>query len=826
MTLLRFLATLTCLFFLVGTVGPLPANQALSAEIGYARDVQPLLARRCFSCHGPDQAEGGLAFHQAELALAEAESGDHAIVPGDADASGLLGRVTSDDESEQMPPEGERLTDSEVAILRQWISEGAKFSRHWAFEQLTDPTVPEVKTPDQSTATSVVHPIDAFVWKRLADAGLRQAPPADKRTLIRRATYDLIGLPPTPEQVEAFAADTDPSAYEKLIDRLLASHQYGERWGRHWLDLVRYAETNSFERDNAKPNVWKYRDYVIRSFNEDKPYDQFVTEQLAGDLLEQPTTESLIATGYYRLGIWDDEPADPLQARYDELDDLVTTTGQAFLGLTINCARCHDHKIDPIPTTDYYGMLAFFADVAPYGTRGDHHGNNQLDVTSPELNEQYRQCDEDFARIEKERTEIEQTGIVKMSATDQRATEGDRKDRNKVLREKLQQHLTDQQRERYAELGKELAAVKKRRDALPPREQVLALARKQEMAKTFVMFRGNPHSPTDAVGPRVPEIFDEKLTEMNDEKRRLELARWMTSPDNRLTTRVIANRIWQHHFGRGIVRSANNFGQLGTPPTHPELLDYLANLFSDNGWKMKSMHRFIMTSATYQAAATLTPAQAEAVGDTALIDPGNDLFWRFDPRRLSAEEVRDSIIAVAGTLNPQPYGPSFYEELSPEVLAGQSQPGRGWGHSDESQQNRRSVYIHVKRSLLTPMLSAFDFPEPDTTCEARFATLQPGQAMSLLNSDFIHTRAGQVVSAVHEDMQQAGVTAEQINADRKLFVEGVIHRVLGRTASETEICEGSELIDEFIARYELSPARAESLYALSVLNWNEFVFVF
>lgn len=815
-----------CSAVVLSLSGLTTAPPAWAAGIDYARDVQPVLARRCFACHGPDLAEGGLAFHQAELALVESESGEYAIVPGDPDASAMLARVTSDDEYERMPPEGDPLTQSEVAVLQQWIEEGATFTKHWAFEPLSDPVVPDVEVEGEE-----VHPIDAFVLKRLAEAGLHQAPPADKRTLIRRATYDLTGLPPTPDQVEAFANDPDPNAYNKLIDRLLASEQYGEKWGRHWLDLVRYAETNSFERDAAKPNAWKFRDYVIRSFNEDKPYDQFVQEQLAGDLLENPTAESKTATGYYRLGIWDDEPADPLQARYDELDDLVSTTGQAFLGLTIHCARCHDHKIDPIPTTDYYGMLAIFADVSPYATRGDGTGNNQMDITSPELRVQYQQCDDDFARIDRQRIEIEQAGIVKMSGPDQRATEGDPKVRSEVLREKLDQHLTAEQRSRYAALGKERAEVEKRRRELPPRQQVLGLAKKQELAQTFVMFRGNPHSPTDPVTPRVPEIFEDTLfadaePAIDPENRRLAFARWVTTDTNRLTTRVVVNRIWQHHFGRGIVRSTNNFGQLGTPPTHPELLDYLAHVFMDKGWKFKDMHRFMMTSQTYQAAAALTAEQAEAIGNTSVIDPNNDLFWRFDPRRLTAEEVRDSILTVAGTMNLESYGPSFYEELSPEVLAGQSVPGQGWGDSSESEQNRRSVYIHVKRSLLTPILAAFDFPEPDTACEARFVTLQPGQAMSLLNSEFIHKKARQLRESVREQLHAAGTTDEAIAADRGVLVSALIHRVLGREATEQEIAEGKELMNSFINDSNLNPERAEALYALSILNWNEFVFVF
>lgn len=801
------------------------ANSSVAAApaIDYARDVQPILARRCFACHGPDESEGGIAFHDAALAMVEAESGDYAIVAGDSEASTLIARITTEDAYEQMPPEGDRLSDEEVATIRSWIDGGAEFSRHWSFEPLGDPAVPSGDFDSFGTSDSPIHPIDAFVWKRLADAGLRQAPPADRQTLIRRATYDLTGLPPTNEEVAAFVGDSDPLAYEKLIDRLLASPHYGERWARHWLDLVRYAETNSYERDGLKPNAWKFRDYVIRSFNNDKPYNTFVREQLAGDMLDEVTTETLTATGFYRLGIWDDEPADPLQARYDELDDLVTTTSQAFLGLTINCARCHDHKIDPIPATDYYGMLAFFADVSSYGTRGNQLGMNQIDVSSLELNQQYQDLDSREKELGDQRRVIEQAGIAKMSAPDQRATEGNLRDRNRVLKEKLDQHLTQTQRDDYHRLGKQLKELQRERKLLPKRETVLGLAERRKVEETFVLFRGNPHSPTDLVKPQFPDLFGEPIPDVGEDDRRLALADWITDPRNRLTSRVIVNRIWQHHFGRGIVRSPNNFGQLGTPPTHPELLDYLANQFVARGWKMKEMHRFIMTSQTYRATAIADAVNdfADTSSDPMTIDPGNDLFWRFDPRRLDAEEVRDSILAVSGTLNPTTYGESFYEKLSPEVLAGQSKPGAGWGNSSEEQRNRRSVYIHVKRSLLTPMLSAFDFPEPDTTCEARFATLQPGQAMALLNSDFIHEKSRQLVESVRLELQES---SESI--DRSSLVGAIVDRVLRRGATSEEIDQGVNLIAELTEQFGISQPRAEELFALSVMNWNEFVFLF
>lgn len=800
------------------------------AEVDYGKEIKPLLAKRCYSCHGPDQAESGLGLHQAETSLVEGDSGERLIVPGDPESSHLLERIVANDDYDLMPPEGEPLSETEVELIRRWIQEGATFTKHWAYEPVQDVPPPNMSEAiqnlrDQAASTdqtppidSVVsdwqagnHPVDAFLLDSLLAAGLTPNGPADRQTLIRRVTLDLTGLPPTPQEVAEFVNNSDPNAYEKLVDRLLQSPHYGERWGRHWLDLVRYAETNSFERDNPKPNAWKYRDYVIRSFNEDKPYDQFVKEQLAGDLLDNVTTESLTATGYYRLGIWDDEPADPLQARYDELDDLITVTGQTFLGLTINCARCHDHKIDPIPQTDYYGMLAFFADISRYGTRGDQVSNNQIDVSAPGLNEAYAELDDQRRKLEEEATQIEQDGITKMSAPDQRATEGPKRQRERILKKKLRPLLTKEQRKRYDEIKSELSLIAKKRDELPDRQQVLGLGKLRPIEETFVLFRGNPHSPADSVTPRFPEIFQESPREMTPEERRRVFAEWVTSPDNRLSSRVMANRIWQHHFGRGIVRSPNNFGGLGVPPTHPELLDYLANRLVDGSWKIKDMHRLICTSQAYQMSSEIKEA-------SQAIDPANDLFWKFDSRRLSAEEVRDSILAVNESLNRDHYGPSFYPNLSAEVMAGQSRPGQGWGNSTEAERNRRSVYIHVKRSLLTPLLSAFDFPEPDTTCEARFATLQPGQAMSLLNSDFIHEEADKLARSVRSKLP--GEPSPQT------FVAAVIEQVLMRPALEVEIQEGVELINELVSQYQISPERANALYALSVLNWNEFVFVF
>ncbi len=787
------------------------------AAVDFTKQVQPILAKRCFACHGPDKAEGGISFAEQESAFAEAESGEFAIVAGDVDSSMLVARITTDDEFERMPPEGDPVTPAEAKLLTQWIAEGAAWGKHFAFEPMGNPDPPQVADPLWNE-----NPIDAFLYKSLDEAGLKPNASADRRTLVRRAYYDLTGLPPSPAAVEAFVKNDSVDAFSSLVDELLQSPHYGERWGRHWLDLVRYAESNSFERDNPKENAWKYRDYVIKSFNDDKPYNQFVREQLAGDELDSVTTETLTATGYYRLGIWDDEPADPVQARFDEMDDLITTTGQAFLGLTINCARCHDHKIDPIPQTDYYSMLSFFEDVTRYASGGTDPANNQIDVTSAALSARYHDNDVARKKIEAAMHEIEQAGIVKMSAPDQRATEGLRRERDKILKEKLKENLSSDQWRRYESLRKRLRENQRELKQLPPRNSVMGLAKyPPKPGKTFVMFRGNPHSPGDEVQPSFPEIFEAAIPEVQSKNevtrvdafnnrslgRRRVLADWVVSDDNRLTARVMVNRIWQFHFGRGIVRSSNNFGQLGTPPTHPQLLDWLAQTFIQSGWKIKEMHRLIMNSRAYQ--------MSSASRDEGLAtDPANDLFWRFDPRRLSAEEVRDSILAVNGSLNRSVYGPSFYEKLSAEVLAGQSRPGQGWGDSPEEQRNRRSVYIHVKRSLLTPLLTAFDFPDPDLTCEARFATLQPGQALSLLNSDFIHEQSAKFAKSI----DAASVGNHEV-------VRRAIMAAFARQATDAEVADGDALIEKLASHDGITRTRAVSLYCLTVMNWNEFLFV-
>ncbi|MBL8830608.1 MAG: PSD1 domain-containing protein [Planctomycetaceae bacterium] len=793
--------------------------------IDFRRDIQPLLASRCYKCHGPSTAEGGLRLDDRTAALKPADSGKHAVVPSKPQESELLKRTSASDESERMPPDGKPLTAAQIALLRDWIAQGAEFRNHWAFEPVTRPTPPTVKQQ-----TWVKNPIDAFVLHGLEHAGLQPAPPADPVTLIRRITFDLTGLPPTPAEVDEWqeklkaesrklgdqVSSHDSAAFSDqlsaLVDKLLDSPRYGERWARHWLDLVRYADTNSFERDGVKPNAWKYRDYVIRSFNDDKPYDRFIKEQLAGDEFPQPTIDALTATGYYRLGLWDDEPADRKLARYDELDDILSTTSQVFLGLTLGCARCHEHKIDPIPQRDYYSMLAFIHEVPSYGTRSTQGMASQSDVSPPEIVAQHIQKEERKRRVEKELRDIERAGIVKMSSEDQRKSEGG--GRRKLLEEKLRDYLDAEQWKQYGELQAELKQIEQLQ--LPPRETVLAVAYEAKQApETFIWQRGNPHVPGAKVEPAFLTVLGGETPRIAPSSaaakttgRRTALANWLASDKNPLTARVMVNRVWQFHFGRGLVRSSSNFGYASTPPTHPELLDWLASEFMRNGWKLKDLHKLIVLSNTYRMS---SHANATALAK----DPTNDRLWRFDMRRLSAEEMRDAMLAVTGQLNLAMFGPGVRPEISAEVLAGQSNPGSGWAVSPKAEQNRRSIYVHVKRSLILPLLADFDFCDTDTSCAVRFSTTQPTQALGMINGKFAHDQATAFADRLR---REAG-------ADVEKQVTLALRLALGRPTTPADIDHGKQLIAALRERHKLSADQALKYYCLTVLNLNEFAYL-
>ena len=782
------------------------ADSPEAVEIDFSRQIRPLLAKQCFSCHGPDKQESGLALHDFAKATSEADSGHKAIVPGNIEASEILRRIASDDPSERMPPEGPGLSKQQTELIQKWIESGAEYREHWAFLPLSDP-----KPPSTIPQIAASNPIDAFVQERWLRNDLKPSANADPRKLIRRLYFDCIGVPPDLETVERFASNPSESAYGELVDELLADPRFGERMARDWLDLVRYAETNSFERDGPKPNAWKYRDYVIDSFNEDKPYDRFLLEQLAGDELENPDKVSLTATGFYRVGIWDDEPADPLQAKFDGYDDLVSTIGQGVMGLTLNCARCHDHKIDPIPQKDYYQMVAFLRDVTPYGSRSDEKTNSQINVSGGDLARQNSELKNRLKETRESIRRIEELGIAKMTDEDKKAAKSP--DRDKVLREHLKSKLEPSEWDEYESLKKKAEETRTQLESLPL-DFRLGLAKcDPNPEETFVLLRGSPQAPGDKVEPAFPKIFQESgpvaaTPKAGSTGRRTELAKWLTSPTNRLTGRVIANRIWQHHFGRGIVRSANNFGQLGDPPTHPELLDFLAQQLVRLDWHLKPLHRMMLLSSTYRL---------DSSGDAESIkrDPSNDSFSRFNVRRLSAEEIRDAVLTVNGRINWEQHGPSIYPNVSDDVKAGQSQPGKGWGKSSLSEQSRRSVYIYIKRSLVPPELSVFDFPETDTSCEARFLTTQAAQAMNMLNGAFMQEQASHFA-------ENATKRGQSSLADK---LRAAIEAAYSRAATGEEIQRGANRVHALRDKFGLSEQQAFREYCLVLLNSNEFIYL-
>jgi hypothetical protein len=807
-----------------------PAKFSAEDVTFFEKEVFPILRANCLACHGGEpKVQGEFKLTSREEILKGGESGEPAAIPGKVDSGNLLDAINY--RGLEMPPKG-KLAQAQIDTLTKWVKLGLPYSdklvqsalkRHgapvvddearnfWAFRPVQRPAVPEVKNK-----TWVRNPVDAFILAGLENKGFTPAAPADKTTLLRRVHYSVTGLPPTPEEVEAFLKDDSPNAYEKVVDRLLESPRYGEHWARHWLDLVRYAETNSFERDNPKPFVWRYRDYVIRAFNSDKPYDQFIREQLAGDELDEVTADSRIATGYYRLGLWDDEPADRVLAYYDGLDDIVATTSQAFLGLTVNCCRCHDHKIDPIPQRDYYRMMAFF-----HGVRHFDNGNGSLhSIASPEvqakLKGELEEHNKKIRELDEAITEIDE--IVKPHLKGGERDDFKRDNRKVEILKKYQpEPIAAEVFETYQRQFRERERLRRN----PPKSGEMALVVSENGTnpkETFVLLRGNPQSQGDKVEPGFPSVLfpaDMPPTPAarpadggRSSGRRRVLADWIASPQNQLTSRVMVNRVWQYHFGRGIVRSSSNFGYMGSPPTHPELLDYLASEFVAGGMKLKSLHRLLLTSNTFRMSTQRTP-------EAALKDPENDAYSHFDLRRLSAEEIRDSVLAVSGNLNlKKTEGPSIYPLIPAEVLAGQSMPGKGWEKSSPEDAAARSVFVHIKRSLGVPILVAFDAPDPDAPCPVRFTTTQPTQALGMINGQFMQS--------------QAKLFAEQLQAQSKEPREQVqlaLKRVLQREPDTDEIMRGLKYLTDAQEQDKLSADLALQRFCLIALNLNEFVFI-
>ena len=880
-----------CLLLLAVAAGPVradvsPAEPAtVEAERLFALTVFPVMQAKCFGCHGtdPDDLKGDLDLRTLEATLRGGESEEPAVIPHDADNSSLYQAVTWD--GYEMPPkENDRLTPEQCDAVRQWIEAGAPWpdaarrdellradreqlltaagkivptsggladewtfrrydpSNLWAFEPVTQPAVPG----------GAANPIDAFIQDRLADEGIAPAPRAAARLLIRRVTFDLTGLPPTPAQVDAFlAADAaDPDrAWSELIDRLLASPHYGERQAQHWLDVARYADTGGMANDYERSNIWRYRDWVVRAMNTDLPFDLFAAAQLAGDELaaaveggsEQPLARRAseastvpvesypLATGFLRMGPWDTAMVPKEEARQIYLDDVTHNVGQTFLSMPMRCCKCHDHKFDPIPTRDYYRLSAVFAASQPVEMEADFsddENREQFEASRAHVDAMYKIAKTEFDRLNKIREDAARAWYAVRELPYKNYKErledpdDEKPPRNVGLTEAqegtMKQRMQDEwiwgrRKERFEPMmqtvwngpsGKFVNARKLRAPKNAPNKKTADWA-----PETAILTGGALDAPADPVGPGVlsgtgvvPRLADPddpyRLPDGID-GRRLALAEWVVDPANPLSTRSIVNRIWQSHFGRGLAGTPNNLGAKGDRPTHPELLDWLTADFVAHGWQMKRLHRLIVTSDTYRQA-TLHPAR-DAIAE---VDPGNQLLASFPPRRLSAEELRDAMLAASGELNPTLGGLPAKPEINMEValqprmiqfsLAPAYQPSR-----TRAARNRRSLYAYRVRGQADPLMQVLGQPNPNDSCELRDSAAVTPQAFTLLNSDATSDRA--VALAATLSGEHAG-TADRL---REAF-----RRTLSREATDDEIDSLAAYVADMTAYHEQTPPPA------------------
>ncbi len=700
---------------------PAPAQDADFFE----KRIRPILANNCFACHGPHAGEGqaGLRLDSLEGMLRGGRSGA-AIVPGQSGRS-LLVHAVNHDTSLQMPPKA-KLPISEVVALTRWVDAGARWpdSRpatapqpvaspspdegftaqersHWAFQPVRD------AIPPRGGETA----IDAFVRRNLRRKGLEPAPPADRRTLIRRATLDLHGLLPTPDEVRTFVDDTDDGAFERVVERLLASPRYGERWGRHWLDVARYADSNGMDDNIVHGDAWRYRDYVVRAFNDDKPYDRFLREQIAGDVItgwgDVDRAEGLIATGFLMLGPKMVGEDDPVKQKLDFADEQLATVSRAILALSLDCARCHDHKFDPIRSSDYYAMLGMFTSTK---TVLSYRVTSKLNATALHGPEQDRRLSEIERRFDYHSDFVTN---YNRATTPEQVVEAQRAALEDALDE-------------YFGIPKAMAVAEGEIEDLP------------------IMIRGSHLTPGALAPRRFPAILalERRASIAPGSSGRRELAQWLTDPAHPLTARVMVNRIWKWHFGEGIVRTPDNFGTLGDPPDHPGLLDWLAQRFLESGWSIKSMHRLIMRSSAYRQAVTVSPKASE-------VDPENRLLWTANRRRMEAEALRDSLLAVSGQLDA--------------AMGGKTLPHKNFTNLNAQAYSRdpalygsrmRSVYLPVLRSALYEVFAAFDFASPSTSNGRRGATMVAPQALFMMNSDLVENASRHLAERVLREVPE------------------------------------------------------------------------
>jgi mono/diheme cytochrome c family protein len=823
-----------------------PADAWAQDEEERARQVYQLFKTHCFECHG-EPTKGDLDLRTHATLLKGGASG-RVVVPHDPEKS-LLYLLVSHVDEPPMPRKKPKLAPDDLELIRRWIEDGASLEaveeaapdakkrpealarseerpitaeerQYWAFQGPKRPLVPAV-TP----AAWQRNPIDAFLMSTMIAKGLAPSPKADRRTLIRRAYLDLLGLPPAPEDVDAFERDPAPDAWPKLVDKLLASPQYGERWARHWLDLVRYADSGGFEFDVDRPEGWRYRDYVVKSFNSDKPYSQFVREQIAGDELMPASDEAMIATGFLRIG---PNLGGGERGRQDALDDIITTTSLTFMGMTVSCARCHNHKFDPIPQKDYYRMQAVF-----FSTRGvdfplvPAHEVNAHKAETARIDELLRPVRQAKRKLEApylqqlvdreiallpaylqlayrtpaaQRTEGQKLNAAQVEKTLQNDTL-----RGKITEKDILPLMTAAEREQHKSLVDQITTLERQKPK--PYATALAIAESaREPRPSYFLHRGSPDAKGSLMTPGVLSVaslkepeFPEPPAEAQTTFRRRGLADWLVAPDNPLTARVMVNRIWQHHFGEGIVRTPSNFGKTGERPSHPELLDWLALEFVDRNWSMKAMHRLMMTSEAYQMA-------SRDIAANVTIDPENRMFWRMPRQRLEGETIRDQILAVAGTLDLTMGGPNVFPYIDPDLFEKSSK--RDWpGKPDDDPTTwRRSLYVFSKRSIRYPFFETFDQPNLVNSVDRRNRSTVAPQALILMNNAAVVLQARKFAERV---VREAG-------PDRTVQVTRAFQLALGRAPDRDELTRSTAYLRD------RTGGLAEFCHAL--FNLNEFVY--
>ena len=726
-------------FVLASLFVGLTASRADDDSVEYRRDIKPLLKTRCYACHGGREQQANLRLDTGEFMRRGGDSGA-VFVSGQPAASLLVERVAAEGEDERMPPEGEPLTKQQIELLSRWIEQGARSPaeeepdadprEHWAFKAPLMPAVPNVSEPG-----FVRNEIDHFVVHRLEQKRVAPSPPAEPSVLIRRLYLDLLGLPPAPMEIDAFLNDARPDAWERLVDRVIASPAFGERWGRHWLDLARYADSNGYEDDRLRPDAWRFREWVIKACNKDMPFDQFTIAQLAGDLLPDASYEDRVAAGFHRMTLSNEGGADSVEEEFRVIavKDRTDTTGSVWMGLSVGCAKCHSHKYDPISQREYYGLFAFFNNA------------EKTSIPAPPLSDRYTdQYKNDLAawtkvvasartRLEKYEQRVLPRKILAWEKREDVSTE-----RLSVIRDLLATPVAKRGTKDQLKLGNLIAPLDPdysvamgnellnsgNNRPLPPSTSAITFTVKQRPSHVHV--RGSFLKLGEPVQPSTPEFLP-PLSYRAEQPDRLDLARWIVDPRNPLTSRVAVNRIWQHLFGRGLVGTPDVFGTTAEPPSHPDLLDWLATEYLRRGWSRKAMIRLIVNSATYRQSSRV---RSELVAS----DPDNRLLARQRRMRLEAECIRDTALAAAGILDLQQGGPSFQPPLPAGLTSQQALASEQlMVPSGVADRYRRGVYINAQRMFMLPMLQSFDVADANSTCARREKSNTPIQALTMLN---------------------------------------------------------------------------------------------